>query len=60
MTLAGLNASDLHGFVEALAWIFEESPWVAERAWPLRPFADIDALHGAMVAQVEAAAGVNA
>jgi 2-oxo-4-hydroxy-4-carboxy-5-ureidoimidazoline decarboxylase len=56
MTLAELNAADAEGFVEALGWIFEASPWVAERAWGSRPFADIDALHGAMVAQVETAA----
>jgi 2-oxo-4-hydroxy-4-carboxy-5-ureidoimidazoline decarboxylase len=42
-------------FVEALGWIFEDSPWVAERAWASGPFADIDALHRAMVDQVKAA-----
>ena len=55
MTLAELNAADIAGFVDALGWIFEESPWVAERSWHSRPFADIAALHDAMVAQVEAA-----
>src|SRR5438552_1631385 len=55
MTLAELNAADRGAFVEALGWIFEESPWVAERAWASRPFADIESLHQAMVAQVEAA-----
>lgn len=55
MTLAALNAADLRGFVEALGWVFEESPWVAERSWALRPFADIESLHRAMVAQVAAA-----
>ena len=33
MTLADLNASDRDGFVAAVGWIFEHSPWVAERAW---------------------------
>src|SRR5712692_4636508 len=42
-------------FVEKIGWVFEDSPWVAERAWKLGPFADIDALHRAMVAQVAAA-----
>jgi 2-oxo-4-hydroxy-4-carboxy-5-ureidoimidazoline decarboxylase len=42
-------------FVEALGWIFEESPWVAERAWASGPFADIDALHRAMADVVAAA-----
>lgn len=55
MTLAELNAADRESFVEALGWIFEDSPWVAERAWSSRPFADVDALHRAMTSQVEAA-----
>lgn len=55
MTLAELNAKDLTGFMAALAWIFEESPWVAERAWEKRPFATLEALHGAMTSVVHAA-----
>ena len=31
----------------ALGWIFEDSPWVAERAWDARPFANVEALHRA-------------
>src|SRR5664279_2157692 len=38
-----------------LGFIFENSPWVAARAWPDRPFADIGALHAAMCAVVAAA-----
>ena len=56
MTLSDLNASDLVRFVDATGWIFEDSPWVAERAWPLRPFATVDVLHAAMVTIVEEAA----
>jgi 2-oxo-4-hydroxy-4-carboxy-5-ureidoimidazoline decarboxylase len=48
MRLADLNAGDRAAFISALGWIFEESPWVAERAWPRRPFASLDALHVAM------------
>jgi 2-oxo-4-hydroxy-4-carboxy-5-ureidoimidazoline decarboxylase len=48
MRLADLNAGDQAAFISALGWIFEESPWVAERAWPRRPFASLDALHVAM------------
>ena len=33
MTLAELNAIDRSAFVDALGWVFEDSPWVAERAW---------------------------
>lgn len=41
--------------MEELGGLFEHSPWVAERVWPGRPFAGRDALHQAMVAQVESA-----
>ena len=49
MTVAELSTSDLTEFVSALGWIFEDSPWVAERAWERRPFASLDELHAAMV-----------
>src|SRR5436190_21515464 len=54
-TLSDLNSFDQMRFVEALGWVFEHSPWVAERAWLARPFADLDALMAAMTAAVEAA-----
>ena len=56
MTLADLNACDEEAFVSALGWIFEESPWVAHRAWLRRPFASLDALHAAMTQAVAEAA----
>jgi 2-oxo-4-hydroxy-4-carboxy-5-ureidoimidazoline decarboxylase len=40
----------------ALGWVFEDSPWVAERAWARRPFASREALHQAMVQEIEKAA----
>ncbi|HTB19534.1 MAG TPA: 2-oxo-4-hydroxy-4-carboxy-5-ureidoimidazoline decarboxylase [Bryobacteraceae bacterium] len=55
MTLAELNRLDTPGFVNALGWIFEQSPWVAERAFLASPFASWDALHAAMTEQVERA-----
>jgi OHCU decarboxylase len=55
MTLAELNAADETSFVAALGFIFEESPWVAARVWPRRPFGDLGALHAAMVGAVDAA-----
>jgi len=55
MTLAELNATECPHFVAALGWIFEDSPWVAERAWKRRPFASVAALHEAMVAEASAA-----
>jgi len=53
MTIEALNALDRARFVETVGWIFEHSPWVTERAWAERPFTNLDALHGAMVDQVE-------
>ena len=55
MTLAEVNAMDQPAFVDALGGIFEHSPWVAERAFPDRPFANVPALHAAMVAAVDRA-----
>jgi 2-oxo-4-hydroxy-4-carboxy-5-ureidoimidazoline decarboxylase len=55
MTLAELNNAGRDGFVAAVGWIFEHSPWAAERAWDRRPFASFDAMHQAMVAEVSAA-----
>jgi len=55
MTVAELNAYDRPAFVETLGWIFEDSPWVAERAWDRRPFESLDALHAAMTRVVREA-----
>jgi 2-oxo-4-hydroxy-4-carboxy-5-ureidoimidazoline decarboxylase len=54
-TLAELHGLDRAAFVEALGWVFEGSPWVAERAWAARPFASVAALHAAMVQAVSRA-----
>lgn len=53
MTIAALNLLDRASFVDAFGWVFEQSPWVAERAWAERPFASLQALHAAMTGQVE-------
>ena len=42
-------------FVVALGGVFEHSPWIAERAFARRPFADVAALHEAMVDVVRSA-----
>ncbi len=42
-------------FVAALGGVFEHSPWIAERAYASRPFADTAALHAAMVDVVRGA-----
>ena len=53
--LAELNGLDRLRFVELLGGVFEHSPWVADAAWPARPFANVAALHDAMVGAVRAA-----
>ena len=55
MTIGELNRLGAPEFVGAVGWVFEHSPWVAERASTGRPFADLDALHAAMTDQVERA-----
>jgi 2-oxo-4-hydroxy-4-carboxy-5-ureidoimidazoline decarboxylase len=54
-TLELLNHLSHDDFVAALGAVFEHSPWVAEAASSRRPFPSIDALHGAMCAEVDAA-----
>jgi 2-oxo-4-hydroxy-4-carboxy-5-ureidoimidazoline decarboxylase len=53
MTIAHLNSLEQADFVTAIGWVFEHSPWVAERAWDARPFANVEGLYRAMVEQVE-------
>jgi OHCU decarboxylase len=51
-----INFPSQAAFVKKFGHLFEHSPWVVEHAWEMRPFADEDALHGAMM-QVVAEAG---
>jgi 2-oxo-4-hydroxy-4-carboxy-5-ureidoimidazoline decarboxylase len=55
-TVHALNALSPQRFRDLLAGIFERSPWVAEAVEPARPFADLAALHAAMVQAVAKAA----
>ena len=54
-TIAEVNTWDVETFVARLGGVFESSPWIAERAWTTRPFADLDALHRSMVEVVNSA-----
>ncbi|QGQ97143.1 2-oxo-4-hydroxy-4-carboxy-5-ureidoimidazoline decarboxylase [Paenibacillus psychroresistens] len=47
-----LNESDFNEWQVALGWVFEHSPWVAEKAWIFRPFSSIDQLHQIMLQNV--------
>jgi 2-oxo-4-hydroxy-4-carboxy-5-ureidoimidazoline decarboxylase len=48
--MASINAMDREAFVQKFGGIFENSPWVAEKAWEKKPFATLDDMHAAMVA----------
>jgi len=52
LTIDTINRMSRDEFVSALGPVFENSPWVARDAWNNRPFADAEALHGAMFDQV--------
>src|ERR1700675_2870103 len=54
-TLAELNACSKEDFVASLANIFEYSPWIAEQAASMRPFAGVKRLFDAMTAAVDRA-----
>jgi 2-oxo-4-hydroxy-4-carboxy-5-ureidoimidazoline decarboxylase len=52
ISLSEINLLDQTAFVATLGWIFEDSPWVAQRAWASRPFPDPQSLLHAMRQQV--------
>jgi OHCU decarboxylase len=43
------NALAEREFVERFGGVFEHSPWVAKRAWQMKPFGSLDGLHAAMM-----------
>lgn len=53
--LTELNACDAVRFVDVCGPLYEHSSWVAERAFPMRPFVSLAALHEALVAAVQGA-----
>lgn len=55
MNLAAINHLSREAFVEQLGWVFEHSPWVAEKAWEHRPWASLEALHHSLVQAVQEA-----
>jgi len=55
LTLSQLNLMDRSAFVCNAGWVYEHSPWVAERAWEDRPFSTMDELCVAMEKAVRSA-----
>lgn len=54
-TLSDLNTCTPAAFVDALRGIYEHSPWIAQRAAAMRPFASLAALKQALQAVVDQA-----
>lgn len=44
-----INALSEEAFVARFGFLFEHSPWIVGRAARFRPFADIDAMHAALM-----------
>ncbi|GGF99775.1 2-oxo-4-hydroxy-4-carboxy-5-ureidoimidazoline decarboxylase [Paenibacillus abyssi] len=55
ISMKHINDMDREQFIQALAGIFEHSPWVADQSWPVGPFASRQALHDAMMRTVRMA-----
>jgi N-carbamoyl-L-amino-acid hydrolase len=55
LNLDQINAAALADFVQLLEGTYEHSPWIAERAWPRRPFASLAQLKLALVEVVRKA-----
>lgn len=59
LQLATLNAASQAEFTALLDGVYEHSPWIATRAWSLRPFATLAALKHALVQTVRNAGHEN-
>jgi len=55
LSIEQINRFTQGEFTEAVGWVFEHSPWVAERAWHRRPFASCAHLLERMNDEVAAA-----
>ena len=54
-SIGEVNGLDHPAFVARFGGVFEHSPWIADAAWPCRPFTNRAALHAALCAAVQAA-----
>ncbi len=55
MTIQEINHLDRESFSAAIGPVFENSSWIANEAWPRRPFANRGELLAALIATVEQA-----
>ena len=49
LSISTVNTMSQAEFVKTFGPTFEHSPWVAEGAWPTRPFGSVEELHAAMM-----------
>ncbi|WP_235852143.1 2-oxo-4-hydroxy-4-carboxy-5-ureidoimidazoline decarboxylase [Niallia nealsonii] len=54
-SLAEVNKMEQLEFIEKIGWVFEDTPWVAEKAFSSKPFASLKNLYQTMVNKVEEA-----
>jgi 2-oxo-4-hydroxy-4-carboxy-5-ureidoimidazoline decarboxylase len=59
LSIPDLNAANREAFAQALGFVFERSPWIAQQTWALRPFRDREHLYHALC-DVVARADVDA
>lgn len=55
VTLEAVNRMAGREFTEAFGAVFEHAPWIADGAYPARPFVTVTALHQSMLAVLAAA-----
>jgi 2-oxo-4-hydroxy-4-carboxy-5-ureidoimidazoline decarboxylase len=54
MEFSALNDFEQAAFTDALAGIFEHSPWIPFEIWPARPFSSVEDLHDKLCAILQA------
>ena len=59
MTLSEINQLTPHQFATAFGAVYEHSPWVAQRAFAMKPFGSSAALHAALVTTVQSASNAE-
>ncbi|WP_019241893.1 MULTISPECIES: 2-oxo-4-hydroxy-4-carboxy-5-ureidoimidazoline decarboxylase [Bacillus] len=59
ISLGKLNTMNQTAFIESLGWIYELSPWVAERTWYEKPFRSLDHLKKSMSDIVQKASDID-
>jgi OHCU decarboxylase len=59
LTIADVNTLSEEAFTDLFGDVFEDSDWVAKRAYASRPFSSADDMHAAMWRQVEEASSAE-